>query len=78
MDDLNSTQGIVALAAAGIGTIAFVWVIVPIKSNKASTLKPFIKWALSTGQTFGPKLLFVPVPKAVKTAGLKTLARVHS
>jgi phosphate transport system substrate-binding protein len=56
----------------------FVWVIVPIKSDKASTLKPFIKWALSTGQTFGPKLLFVPVPKAVKTAGLKTLARVHS
>jgi phosphate transport system substrate-binding protein len=56
----------------------FTWVIVPIKSNKASMLKPFVKWALSTGQTFGPKLLFVPVPKAVKAAGLKTLARVHS
>jgi phosphate transport system substrate-binding protein len=56
----------------------FTWVIVPIKSDKASTLKPFIKWALNTGQTFGPKLLFVPVPKAVKTAGLKTLTRVHS
>ena len=28
MDDLNSTQGIVALAAAGIGAIALVWVIV--------------------------------------------------
>lgn len=56
----------------------FTWVIVPLKSNKASTLKPFIKWALNTGQTFGPKLLFVPVPKAVKDAGLKTLKRVHS
>jgi Protein of unknown function (DUF4446) len=28
VDDLNSTQGIVALAAAGIGTIALAWVIV--------------------------------------------------
>jgi Protein of unknown function (DUF4446) len=28
VDDLNSTQGIVALAAAGIATIALVWVIV--------------------------------------------------
>ena len=28
MDDLNSTQGIVALAAAGVGLIALLWVIV--------------------------------------------------
>ena len=28
MDDLNSTQGIVALAAAGLGLVAFVWVAV--------------------------------------------------
>lgn len=28
MDDLNSTQGIVALAAAGVATIALLWVIV--------------------------------------------------
>ena len=28
MDDLNSTQGIVALAAAGLALVAFVWVIV--------------------------------------------------
>ena len=28
MDDLNSTQGIVALAAVGVGAIALVWVIV--------------------------------------------------
>lgn len=28
MDDLNSTQGIVALAAAGVGAIALAWVIV--------------------------------------------------
>ena len=28
MDDLNSTQGIVALAAAGVGLVALLWVIV--------------------------------------------------
>jgi hypothetical protein len=28
VDDLNSTQGIVALAAAGLGLVAFVWVAV--------------------------------------------------
>ena len=28
MDDLSSTQGIVALAAAGVGLVAFIWVIV--------------------------------------------------
>jgi hypothetical protein len=28
VDDLNSTQGIVALAAAGLGAVALVWVIV--------------------------------------------------
>jgi hypothetical protein len=28
VDDLNSTQGIVALAGAGLGLVAFVWVVV--------------------------------------------------
>jgi phosphate transport system substrate-binding protein len=56
----------------------FSWVIAPLKSNKASELKPFIEWALNRGQSYGPKLLFVPIPKAVKQAGLRTLKRVHS
>jgi phosphate transport system substrate-binding protein len=56
----------------------FTWVIVPQKTGKAAELKKFITWALNRGQTYGPKLLFVPVPKAVKQAGLKTLAKVHS
>jgi phosphate transport system substrate-binding protein len=56
----------------------FTWVIVPQKTSKAPELKKFITWALNTGQSYGPKLLFVPVPKAVKQAGLKTLAKVHS
>ena len=56
----------------------FSWVIVPQKTGKASELKKFITWALNRGQSYGPKLLFVPVPKSVKQAGLKTLAKVHS
>lgn len=56
----------------------FSWVIVPLKTGKAAELKKFIDWALNSGQTYGPKLLFVPVPKPVKAAGLKTLAKVHS
>jgi phosphate transport system substrate-binding protein len=56
----------------------FTWVIVPQKTGKATELKKFITWALNRGQSYGPKLLFVPVPKSVKQAGLKTLAKVHS
>jgi len=56
----------------------FTWVIVPLKTGKAADLKKFITWALTSGQTFGAKLLFVPIPKAAKKAGQKTLARVHS
>jgi phosphate transport system substrate-binding protein len=56
----------------------FTWVIVPLKTDKAPELKKFITWALNRGQSYGPKLLFVPIPKSVKKAGLKTLAKVHS
>jgi phosphate transport system substrate-binding protein len=56
----------------------FVWVIVPLKTDKAAELKKYINWALTSGQSYGPKLLFAPIPKAVKKAGQKTLARVHS
>jgi phosphate transport system substrate-binding protein len=56
----------------------FTWVIMPLKTGKATELKKFVTWALNKGQSYGPPLLFVPVPKAVKLAGLKTLARVHS
>ena len=56
----------------------FTWVIVPLKTDKAADLKKFITWAMNKGQSYGPPLLFVPIPKAVKAAGLKTLAKVHS
>ena len=56
----------------------FTWVIVAKKSGKAPELKKFVKWAATKGQSYGPKLDFVPIPKIVLTADLKTLAKVHS
>ena len=56
----------------------FTYVIVPKQTGKARELKQFIKWALTKGQTDGPKLLFSPLPKPVLKASLKTIAGVHS
>ena len=52
--------------------------IVPLKTGKAPELKKFIDWALTKGQSYGPKLRFVELPKIVQKAGRKTLGRIHS
>lgn len=56
----------------------FTYVIVPRASQKAAELKQFIRWAVTKGQSTGPKLLFSPLPKVVQKASLKTLNLVHS
>jgi phosphate transport system substrate-binding protein len=56
----------------------FTYAIVPLKTGKAPELKKFIDWALTKGQSYGPKLRFVELPKIVQTAARKTLGRVHS
>src|SRR5207245_11647625 len=56
----------------------FTWVIVPRKTKKANDLKRFITWAVTKGQSFGPKLLFQPLPKPVVARDQKTLKKVHS
>ena len=56
----------------------FTYVILPTKTNKATELKQFVRWALTKGQTLGPKLLFSPLPKVVLKASVKTLNSVHS
>jgi ABC-type phosphate transport system substrate-binding protein len=55
----------------------FTWVILPLESSKAAALKTFVKWARTQGQAHGPKLLFQPIPANIRTAGLRTLARIH-
>jgi phosphate transport system substrate-binding protein len=56
----------------------FTYVIVPKDTSKAKELKQFIRWALTKGQSSGPKLLFAPLPTVVEKASIKTLALVHS
>ena len=56
----------------------FTYVIVPLKTGKAAELKRFVDWALTKGQSYGPKLRFVELPTIVRKAARKTLGRVHS
>jgi phosphate transport system substrate-binding protein len=56
----------------------FTYVIVPLQSAKATELKRFIFWAVTKGQTFGPKLLFAPVPKSVLVVAEKTIKKIHT
>jgi phosphate transport system substrate-binding protein len=56
----------------------YTYVILRIKSENAALLKPFVTWALTTGQQYGPPLIFQPIPKYVVTRGKATLRKVHS
>ena len=56
----------------------FSYVILPLKTSKAADLRKFVFWALTSGQQYGPKLRFVPIPNKVLGASEKTLKRVHS
>jgi phosphate transport system substrate-binding protein len=66
-----------ASAAGAYPISTFTYALVPLKSTKASTLKPFLKWAISTGQKFGPKLDFAPLPEAVVKADEATIEKVQ-
>ena len=54
--------------------------IVPKKSSSpavAGALKKFIGWAITTGQTDGPKLDFAPLPATVVAADKSTLTHLR-
>jgi phosphate transport system substrate-binding protein len=51
--------------------------IFPKNSSVGSTLQGLIKYALGTGQKFGPALDFSPIPKVVKKADLKFAKQIH-
>lgn len=53
------------------------YVILPLQSSKAALLKSFVTWAVTSGQRFGPKLIFQPVPTYVVTRVKAQLKRVH-
>jgi phosphate transport system substrate-binding protein len=54
----------------------YTYVIVPTESPKAQELKKFLFWAVTKGQTYGPKLLFQPIPKSVLVVAEKTIAKI--
>jgi phosphate transport system substrate-binding protein len=56
----------------------FTYAIVPLKAPKASTLKPFLKWAITEGQQYGPKLDFAPLPQQVVAADEATIEKIES
>jgi phosphate transport system substrate-binding protein len=56
----------------------FTYVIVPKRTAKAKELRTFVRWALTKGQGFGPKLLFAPIPKVVLRASEKALEQLHA
>jgi phosphate transport system substrate-binding protein len=56
----------------------FSYVVLPTRTSSASDLRKFVFWALTSGQQYGPRLLFVPIPKVVLSYSEKTLTRVKS
>ena len=69
----NDELHIVDPPAASRGAYAistFTYVIVPRTTSKAATLKRFVDWAVTSGQspTYTGRLIFAPVPPAVRRA----------
>ncbi len=55
----------------------FTWVIVPLESKQAAAVKKFLLYTISKpGQAQGVKLLYAPMPDAVRVAAAKTIAKV--
>ena len=65
-----------ASASGAYPISTFTYAIVPTKSSKATTLKAFLSWAITTGQADGPKLDFAPLPAKVVTADTATIAKI--
>jgi len=56
----------------------FTYVIVPLQTSKAADLKKFLFWAVTKGQTYGPRILFQPLPNPVLVVDEKAIAKIHS
>jgi len=54
------------------------YVLLPLKTSKAAQLKAFVTWAVTSGQQYGRKLIFEPVPQYVVTRAKTQLTRVKS
>jgi phosphate transport system substrate-binding protein len=54
----------------------YTYVIVPASSPKAAELRKFLFWAVTRGQSYGPKLLFQPIPRSVLVVAEKTITKI--
>ena len=52
--------------------------IVPTSTPKAADIRKFLFWAVTKGQTYGPKLLFQPIPKPVLVVAEKAITKIKS
>ena len=44
----------------------------------AANIKKLITWAITKGQSYGPSIIFEPLPKAVVTFDKKQIKKIHS
>jgi phosphate transport system substrate-binding protein len=55
----------------------YTYVDVQKSSANAASIKKLINWAITKGQSFGPKIFFQPLPAAVVTFDKKQLGKIH-
>jgi phosphate transport system substrate-binding protein len=55
----------------------FTYALAPTSSPKAAELRKFIYWAITSGQKFGPPLLFAPLPKSVLAFDYKQIKQIQ-
>ena len=55
----------------------YTYVDVQKSSGSASSLKKLIGWAVTKGQSYGPKLIFQPLPAAVVSFDKKQITKIH-
>jgi phosphate transport system substrate-binding protein len=55
----------------------FTYVIAPKAAKQAAALKQFFTWALNRGQSYGPDLYFMAIPKVVQNESLKLVSQIQ-
>jgi phosphate transport system substrate-binding protein len=73
---VNPPKGRKFLNAYPICTYSYV--LLRLQSPKAALLKPFVTWAVTQGQSYGPDLRFQPVPPYVVARAKATLKKIHA
>ena len=58
--------------------VTFTYVIVPTSSAKAGDLRKFVYWAVTRGQSFGPPLLFQPLPVPVQAFAFREIKKIQA